>query len=353
MHYKKRPRSSDEPRLLPLDFDIAPDLVMIGRGRRCLNNEGNRRFRAMVKAELHDYSTGKKGTKSNIIKKILRHVRNSCPDGIGFIKQDACTGRYYTATENAAKVTIAQAFRDALNDGYKSSKHHKQLKRDLARGKMSPGDPDGICSTCKDELKAAQAQNLEDPPVLFVPGVATSIKNTIIKTGKDESSLFFWEGNPDDIPAIQGESIVKENHQHGHHHTMSAAHRCHEHHAGVGSDDWSMPQMPALQLSSYQDNQPRITAQLPKKMSKTDSYEPVPFSEAMKDLDEAMESNPAFTPESDDSESSSDVGITDDEEDAMVAWSEEFVHCPRCALIEGKHDFGELPIHDIQQALIG
>ena len=324
MHYKKRPRVNDEPRLLPLDYDIGEDCVMIGRGRRCMNNEGNRRFRAMVKAELRVYSAGRKGKKSTIIKRILRHIRSSCGDGIGFIKQDALSGRYYTATEAAAKVTIAQAFRDALHEeGYKSSKQHKQFKRDLARGKVNPNDPDAMCSTCMDELQAIKDKELAAPPVVDA------------SAGKDETSLFFWEGNVGlpTLPAIDEHMMA---------HALTHEHACdHDH-----DHEETMPNL-ALSHGYTPTTEP---------MKEADPFEPIPFSEAMKVVED-VNGYKKTTPSDHETDSTESTGcdeeITDDEEDAMVVWSTEFVHCPRCSIVEGKHDFGELPICDIRKALIG
>ena len=331
MHYKKRPRVDDEPRLLPLDYHIGEDTVMIGRGRRCFNNEGNRRFRAMVKAELRVYSAGRKGTKSTIIKRILRHIRSSCPDGIGFIKQDALSGRYYTATESAAKVTIAQQFRDALHDlGYKSSKQHKQFKRDIATGKIDPGDPRAVCSTCMDEIKAIEDGGLVPPQQL---AVENSFKP------KEESSLAFWE-NTVELPDINDDNE----------HIMQA--HTHEHGFDLEHEQ-DHEQLPKLELKN------RVFTSVKEPAKTIDPFEPIPFSLSMVDLEGIKGVDDLLAPHqgnkaTDTSESSGDVEeMTDDEEDAMVAWSGEFVHCPRCSVIEGKHKFEPLPIQDIREALIG
>lgn len=299
---------------------------MIGRGRRCLNNEGNRRFRAMVKAELRVYSAGRKGTKSTIIKRILRHIRSSCPDGIGFIKQDALSGRYYTATESAAKVTIAQQFRDALHDlGYKSSKQHKQFKRDIATGKINPCDP-RVCATCLDEIKATGDDGFVAPPPSEVASNCEA---------KEESSLAFWESNVG-LPDFRDEDMVQA-------HT-------HEHSLGVEVED-NYEQLPKLELKNH------ILATKEEPVKKIDSFEPIPFSLVMKDFEgldsvnDLLEAHLRDSKATDTSESVEE--ITDDEEDAMVAWSEEFVHCPRCSIVEGRHAFEPLPIHDIRKALIG
>lgn len=288
-----------------------------------MNNEGNRRFRAMVKDELRVYSAGKKGKKSSIIKRILRHIRSNCLDDIGFIKQDALTGRYYTANENAAKVTIAQAFRDALHEhGYKSSKQHKQHKRDIANGKTGdPEPPPPVCSMCIDELQATKEQEVADKLPIH-PGSSK---------GKDESSLLFWEGS-EELPPID-ESMIYA-HETLDHELQGRAEVCGD----------SMMKMVDTNHVYHPGNM--------------ELFEPIPFSEAMKGVGENHHHWNKQQTHSDHetdhtSESSGDDTEHTDEDEALVLWSTEFVHCPRCSIIEGEHDIGDFPVHDIRKALIG
>ena len=89
-----------------------------------------------------------------------------------------------------------------------------------------------------------------------------------------------------------------------------------------------------------------------------DPLEPIPLEETMDQG--VLWGMPTLEKGMDASESEShncDTAVvedTDDEEDrAMVAWATEFVHCPRCSLVQGRGDFDELPIQDIRKALIG
>ena len=325
MHYKKRPRTPEEPTLLPMDYTPGEHVVLIGRGRKCVTNPGNKSFRAMVKAHLEAYQAGRKAKKSSIIKKILREIREGCMDGVGFVKQDAMTGRFYTATTTAAKVTIAQAFRDALNDGYKSSKQHKQFKRDVARGKIDPEtEPAHIalmCSTCGEEVDTPHEKDAAmeaTMPALAAP----KIKPT-------EMSLKFWGDCID--PLVEFE------------HT----------HPGLPGEE-KLTKCGCDHFAGHVGHEPQP-------VKTVDPLEPIPLLEAMqqglvlgmptpgKDANHTdcghcgnSYNNTAF------------VEDTDDEEDrAIVAWATEFVHCPRCSLVQGRGDFDELPIQDIRKALIG
>ena len=330
MHYKKRPRTPEEPTLLPLDYKPGENVVMIGRGRRCLQNEGNKRFRAMVKTHLEEYSVGRKAKKSSIIKTILREIRDNCFDGVGFVKQDAMTGRFYTATTTAAKVTIAQAFRDALHDfGYKSSKQHKQFKRDVARGKIDPEmEPPHMiarmCSNCGEEVEETHDDAAEtDAEMPALPEER--------KVEASEVSLEFWGDCLD--------PLVEFEHTH--------------------------PVLPGEEklTSCGCDKVAGLGDQGAKPAKVVDPLEPIPLAEAIGIMDEGVHWGKP-TPEKDMTGTATETQLsgngtayvedTDDEEDrAMVAWATEFVHCPRCSLVQGRGDFGELPIQDIRKALIG
>lgn len=114
--------------LLPEDYTVGPNDVIIGRGKKCTNNPGNLRFRGIVQTTLESYQTAEtKVKKSEIIMDVLSQVREG--DGAGFVKTDSATGRYIQVEEASCRIAIAQAFRDALSGAYKSSKKHKQMRR--------------------------------------------------------------------------------------------------------------------------------------------------------------------------------------------------------------------------------
>ena len=121
-------------KMMPENFEPSPYEVLIGRGRRCTDHWGNQRFRKMVRDELPAYTavTDCKRSKSVIIGRILADIQQHSPDA-GFVKKDAGTGRWLSLTAAASRVAIAQAFRDALADTYRSSKHSKQVKRRVER----------------------------------------------------------------------------------------------------------------------------------------------------------------------------------------------------------------------------
>lgn len=121
-------------KMMPEDFVPGPYEVLIGRGRRCTSHWGNQRFRKMVLDELPAYTavTDCKRSKSVIIGRILGNIQQHSPNA-GFVKKDVGTGRWLSLTAAASRVAIAQAFRDALADTYRSSKHSKQVKRKIER----------------------------------------------------------------------------------------------------------------------------------------------------------------------------------------------------------------------------
>jgi hypothetical protein len=81
-----------------------------------------------VASHLHAYANAPTKTKKSlIILKILNEIR--CNHDANFVKLDPSTGQYLPIEESAARITIAQALRDELNQGYKSSKQHKQRRR--------------------------------------------------------------------------------------------------------------------------------------------------------------------------------------------------------------------------------
>lgn len=127
--------------VLPEEYVLGPQDVIIGRGKKCLRNPGNRRFRSLVQASLAAYSNAlTKVKKSEIIMDVLNQVRGSGEDSAvaGFVKIDSSSGRYVQVEEASCRIAIAQAFRDALHNTYKSSKKHKKMRRVEKRRSDSP-----------------------------------------------------------------------------------------------------------------------------------------------------------------------------------------------------------------------
>lgn len=121
--------------LLPETYNVGPNDVIIGRGKKCTMNPGNLRFREIIKNTLDNYQNAEtKVKKSDIIMQVLTQLR--ADNGVGFVKIDAGSGRFIQVEEASCRIAIAQAFRDALSGTYKSSKKHKQQRR-LERKRVS------------------------------------------------------------------------------------------------------------------------------------------------------------------------------------------------------------------------
>jgi hypothetical protein len=88
----------------PLLFDFIPTMneILCGRGAECLNHEGNIRFRQLIDDNLELYiQTKTKSGKSNIIREIVKRIRNQCYPG-GFVRKDLLTGQYFEVGEFTA-----------------------------------------------------------------------------------------------------------------------------------------------------------------------------------------------------------------------------------------------------------
>ena len=98
----------------------------------------NKKFRAMISSHLAAYYNAQtKATKSSIILRIFQQVKAG--GGTGFVKREASSKRFFVVEDAAARISIAQAFRDALSSEYKSSKQYKQAKRKEERGEGALG----------------------------------------------------------------------------------------------------------------------------------------------------------------------------------------------------------------------
>jgi hypothetical protein len=139
---------TEPTRLLPEDYEPGENTVIIGRGKRCVMHEGNKRLRKIVVTELSTYqSCRSKMDKSIVLVCIVRKVCSKNKDNVGFVKQDLDTHRWHTVTEVAARISVAQVFRDTLCNDYKSSRQSKQQKRQLEKqqkGMCTPLSPPSL-----------------------------------------------------------------------------------------------------------------------------------------------------------------------------------------------------------------
>jgi len=118
--------------MLPEGFQPSERDVICGRGKKCYDHQGNKRFQQMVIARLDEYSQAKsKVSKSEILANLCSQVRRDSPDG-GFVKQDK-SGRWYEIGDFQAREKASQFFRDALHEHYKSSKLAKKNRNKKRR----------------------------------------------------------------------------------------------------------------------------------------------------------------------------------------------------------------------------
>ena len=125
-------------RYLADDYQPHANDVLIGRGRRVETH--NLEFRAMIRAHLPAYYNSQtKATKSSIIRRIFQQVKRG--GGTGFVKREASSRRWFAVEDAAARISVAQGFRDSLSSEYKSSKQYKQQKRMEERGETDDLPP--------------------------------------------------------------------------------------------------------------------------------------------------------------------------------------------------------------------
>ena len=125
---------------LPEDFAPSKNEIIVGRGKRVLHHAGNKKLRMLVQAEIGPYSAAaNRAAKTVIITRIFKSIM--ADSTIGFVKRDTSTKRYFKMENTASKTTIAQYFRDALADDYKSSKKYKQQLRDAIKEDVPAPSP--------------------------------------------------------------------------------------------------------------------------------------------------------------------------------------------------------------------
>ena len=152
-----------------MSFPLGPlykptdDDVLCGRGGRCFNHEGNKRFRAIVHSQLERYSQAKgRHEKGVIVNHIVDTVRQRARGG-GFIKQDKKTDEWCEIGDYAAREKVGQTIRETVvqRDPQKREEHQKKRLKNKAKrleGKLE-----------RSAKEAAEAIQRGSPPVLPTP----------------------------------------------------------------------------------------------------------------------------------------------------------------------------------------
>jgi hypothetical protein len=79
--------------------------------------------------------------------KVLDRVRANSVSRIGFVKYDTAAKRWCMVEDAAARITIAQHFRDALHDDYRSSKQYKQKRRQEEKDEEIKSETSSVATT--------------------------------------------------------------------------------------------------------------------------------------------------------------------------------------------------------------
>lgn len=126
---------------LPKSFEPQGTDVLIGRGKKARDHEGNKRLKMLIELMIPEYSTaaGNKDEKSYIIKEIVTQIRKCSPDG-GFVKFDKSKGRWYEVGDFLAREKVSQTFRDAMGDTYSSSNPFKRKRRSFDKQHTAMAD---------------------------------------------------------------------------------------------------------------------------------------------------------------------------------------------------------------------
>lgn len=96
--------------------DFRPGIydVICGRGKKCYNHEGNKRFRELLLQRHDEYKEAEtRLEKSNVLNSIVDEVRKRSPAG-GFVKHCLRTGRWYEVGVFLAKEKTRQGFCDII-----------------------------------------------------------------------------------------------------------------------------------------------------------------------------------------------------------------------------------------------
>ena len=118
---------SKTARLLPADYKPDRCTVVVAKGHLAAQALGNSALRQLVLSHGKAYSTANKRIKTKIVCDILEQVKESNPDGVGFVKFHQ--GRWFESSDNGARDIITARFRDSLSHQYKSSTRCKVIKR--------------------------------------------------------------------------------------------------------------------------------------------------------------------------------------------------------------------------------
>ena len=111
---------------LPKYFQPSEFTVIIGRGKKIRESQGNIHLRTLASTYLSKYSDSRQA-KTEVVNSILGIIRAVCPNGGAFVRCEQ--GQWYEVCDRAAREKVGYVFRDLLSDQYESSCKSKTAKR--------------------------------------------------------------------------------------------------------------------------------------------------------------------------------------------------------------------------------
>ena len=149
-----------------------------GRGKKITQWHGNVKLAEIVKAHQHSYGLeAVKFKKALLNGLIMKDIRAKSRGKVGFAKQDPATKRWYSVTDEKARHTIAQVFRDANNGEYRSSRQQRLQRHWVNRSHE-------LATQQEQERLAAAAT----PRVQYLPYDPNAFPNTSTSSSNYESN---------------------------------------------------------------------------------------------------------------------------------------------------------------------
>ncbi|KAL3912432.1 MAG: hypothetical protein SGARI_001161 [Bacillariaceae sp.] len=115
-----------EEKPLHKDFQPSEFTVIIGRGKKIRESQGNIHLRTLASTYLSKYSDSRQA-KTEVVNSILGIIRAVCPNGGAFVRCEQ--GQWYEVGDRVAREKVGYVFRDLLSDQYESSCKSKTAKR--------------------------------------------------------------------------------------------------------------------------------------------------------------------------------------------------------------------------------
>ncbi|KAG7337912.1 hypothetical protein IV203_022442 [Nitzschia inconspicua] len=201
---------------LPESFQPSESDVIVGWARQNYHHEGNQILRNIVRENVPRYVAAKtKHEKGIIIIEILETIKARSPSGLGILRQNPTTKRWFYIGTDKAKDKIGHALRKASRDVpvpntapvEPSTNYKRQEKRRTAGGAVrkvnNNNNPNGPPTSQSLELShphrttsSSPVSSLASPQSAFSPNTGIARRSFTVKTGplnqRGRSTLESW-----------------------------------------------------------------------------------------------------------------------------------------------------------------